>query len=291
LATSAAVVAVFGLGRPYLAECAAHSAELARDVDPATELQSCQTAVALAPGYALGWTRLAAATRSAAAREPSPADRLRWLRQAREAMDRAVALVPADPANHANRGRILAALTAAGEDNADAALAEFDVAIALSPQNLLFRADAGQTAIDCHRLARARQYFEAGQAVDPDYARFAAGFGAVELAEGHPDKALVWLERSHALLWYGDHPGFDRHFTQLAAAHLAARHAAAAERWARTALSYHPEEAVPHWVLAGALELEGHRAEAAAEYRTVLGIAPGWGPAREALRRLGGALP
>ena len=44
-------------------------------------------------------------------------------------------------------------------------------------------------------------------------------------------------------------------------------------------------------MLAGALELEGHPAEAAGEYRTVLELAPGWLPARDALRRLGSGTP
>jgi Tfp pilus assembly protein PilF len=262
--------------------------EMAHENDPGEELRNCRSAVALAPGYAPGWTKLAAADRLAAARESSLAERRRWLGLALEAIDHSVSLVPADPTHHANRGRVLGARTVAGSGEADAALAEFDTAIAMSPHNLLFRADAGQTAIDCGRPERAREYFEEGRAVDPTFARFTAGLGAVELAQGHPAEAIQWLKEANSLHWYYDNVGYERLPAQLAAAHLAARHAADAEQWARRAIKFHPEEAVPHWMLAGALEMEGSNVEAAGEYRTVLKIAPGWRPAREALRRLGG---
>jgi O-antigen ligase/tetratricopeptide (TPR) repeat protein len=285
------MVAFSGLIQPYLAECAARTADMVRDVDAAAEARDCQFAVDLAPGYALEWTRLAAITRLAAARESSSSTRLQFLRLALTAIDQAVALVPADPTNHANRGRILAAVSSAGGNMGDKALAEFDTAIAMAPRNLLFIADAGQTAIDCGQLKRARRYFQAGLAVDPSYGRFAAGLGATALAEGHNVEALKWLEQAHSLAWYEDHAGYERHFAQLAAAHLAAHDTIGAERWAREALTYHPEEAVPHWVLGNALEQQGNSTEAILEYRKVLGITPSWKPACQAIQRLGGTLP
>jgi len=145
-AAAAAATAGFGLVEPYRADCASQSGAVLREVDPQASLAWHRSAVTLAPGYALYWTRLAAVAKELADQESS-AGRRRWLEVARDAVDRATVLVPADPANHANRGRILAALTATGEGNGDAALAEFDVAIALAPYNLVFRADAGQAAL------------------------------------------------------------------------------------------------------------------------------------------------
>jgi len=111
------------------------------------------------------------------------------------------------------------------------------------------------------------------------------GLGAVALREGRGGDALVYLEKCRYLDWY-DGAASGRLPALLAVAHLAAHHADDAEHWAREALTHHPEDAVPHWVLAGAMELEGHTAEAAREYRTVLRLTPGMGPARDALRRL-----
>jgi O-antigen ligase/tetratricopeptide (TPR) repeat protein len=284
-------VAVFGLIRPYIADCASQAGEAAQDVDFAVCLQDHQTAVQLAPERALHWTRLAAAMKEAADSEPAPSARLRWLRLALDAIDRALSLVPIDPANHANRGRVLAGLSALGVGDAAAALAEFDAASARSPYDLLYRADAGQAALDCGLPERAREYFEGGRMLDRDFARFACGLGAVALKEGKPTEALSWLERTNDLKWYGDSGGASRVPALMAAAHLAARHSTDAEHWARQALELHPEDTVPHWVLAAALELEGHKVEAVSEYRALLGIAPGWKPAREALRRLGEVSP
>jgi tetratricopeptide (TPR) repeat protein len=281
-----ALVAAVGLVLPYLADCASQSGEVLRTIDPQAALRCHRSAVALAPEHALYWTKLAAVAKECADRETLSEARLQWLRVARDAVDRATQLVPTDPANHANRGRVLAALTAPGEGDGDAALAEFDSAIAAAPYNLVFRADAGQAALDAGRLSRARSYFEAGRIVDPRCARFVMGLGAVALREGRARDALAYLEECRTLEWY-DGTGCGRLPALLAVAYLATHHAEDAELWAREALIYHPEDAVPHWVLAGAMELEGHAAEAAREYRTVLRLAPAMQPARDALRRLG----
>ncbi len=283
LAGGLALVGVIG---PYLADCECQAGVIAREADPAAELRNCHAAVTRAPGYAPYWTRLVDATRRAAARDVSSAGRRRWLRQALEAADRAVALVPASPMNHADRGRVLGALAALQDGDADAAFTEFDAAIAAAPRNLLFRADAGQAALDCGRMDRARQYFEAGWSVDPRFGRFVAGLGAVALIEGRTGEAVTTLEAAHRMVWYGDRQGWRGLPAQLAVAHLAALHAADAEHWAREALKRFPDEAGPHWVLAAALELEGRGAAALREYQTVVALAPEWKPARDALRRL-----
>jgi tetratricopeptide (TPR) repeat protein len=249
-------------------------------------LRNCQSAVALEPNRAIYWTKLGAADIRAAAREPSPASRLHWLRPALEAANRAVDLVPADPANRANRGRVLAALALAGAGDVDAALADFDAAIAGAPCNLIFRIDAAQAALECGRPARARQYLEEGRSVDPGFARFALGLGAVALKEGRLDEAIVRFEEARGLVWYCNGEGYERLPPLLGAAHLAARHAAEAERWARRGLTIEPDNAGTHCVLAGALEMEGRNAAAASEYRTVISLAPSWDWARAALRRL-----
>jgi O-antigen ligase/tetratricopeptide (TPR) repeat protein len=288
--STAGGIAVIGLIEPYVADCACQSGELVRAGDAAAAFNHYRLAVALAPGQALYRTRLAAFAKDVADRESRSAGRLHWLQIARGAVDQATDLVPADAENHANRGRILAALTAAGAGDGDAALAEFDAAIARAPYNLIYRADAGQAALDCGRPHRAREYFENGLAIDSRCARLAMGLGAVALRDGQAAEGLAWLEKSRNLEWH-DGAGCGRLPALLAVAHLAAHHAGDAERWAREALIHHPEDAVPHWVLAGAMELEGHKVEAAREYRTVLSLAPSMRPAREALRRLGEAAP
>ena len=266
----AAGVGLMGLVRPYLADCACQAAEMARDVDPAAAKRQCQNAVDLAPEYAFYWTKLTAAAKSAADRESSLIGRHRQLRIALEAANRAVSLVPADAMNHANRGKILASLAQIGEKRADAALADFDEAIARMPYNLIVRGDAGQAALDCGQPARARQYFEAGRAVDPGFARFASGLGAVALTERHPEQAVSWLEQALNLAWYDDVAGHERLPALLATAYLGARHTKDAERWAREAVALHPDEAGAHRVLAAALQMEGRSVEAANEYRKVI---------------------
>jgi O-antigen ligase len=266
-AAVAAGLGFFGVVRPYLADCHCQAGEMARGVDPAAELREHRQAVALAPDHALYWTKLAAAAKDAAACEPTAAGRLRLLREASRAADRAAELVPADPAAHANRGRVLADLAASGHGDADAAFAEFDAAIAASPRDLLARADAGQAALACGRPGRARRYFEAGLSADASFARFAAGLAAVALSEGRADEALGWLERTQRLAWYEDNNGCEGMPGLLAAAHLAAGHPAAAANWARAALAQRPGDAGLRRLLSAALDLDRSTTAAAREGR------------------------
>jgi O-antigen ligase/Tfp pilus assembly protein PilF len=284
-------VAVWALLRPYLADCACQAGEAGIDSDPVAAWKHCRSAVALAPEYALYHTKAGAAAMRAAFRETAPSERLHWLRRALASADEAVKLEPADANDRVNRGRVLAALSAAGEGSMDAAFADFDAAIAAAPCNLLFRADAAQLALERGDTVRTRQYLQAAQEQDPSYARFAVELGAVELKEGHYEEAIRTLLGAFHLKWYENKEGFERLPPLLAAAYLAAGHAPEAEHWAKVALEANPENIGPHCVLAGALELEGQRAAAAREYRTVLKLAPGWEMARAALQRLERAIP
>jgi tetratricopeptide (TPR) repeat protein len=279
------LVAIFGIVRPLAADMVCHRADQAC----ATQISRYQLATQIAPGFALYWTKLAAAAQAIAEHPQSQNDRIELLKEARRAAEHAVCLMPADPNNHANLGRAAAALTAAATENDQVAFAAFDRAIASAPNNPIIRCDAGRAAFACARLALARQYFDFGLRLHPQFGCFAAGLGMVALAEGRASEAISLLEQADRGQWPGG--GREKLPAMLAAACLATGRNADAEHQARKAVEQQPDDIAAHWLLAGALELEGQPIAATQEIQTILSLTPQWPPALAALQRLQQASP
>jgi hypothetical protein len=86
-------------------------------------------------------------------------------------------------------------------------------------------------------------------------------------SQGPADEALGWLQRAQGLAWYEDNAGCEGMPGLLAAAHLAARHPAAAVNWARAAVALRPGDAGLRRLLGEAQDLERGTPAAAREGR------------------------
>src|SRR5262249_6509363 len=233
----------------------------------------------------LYWLKLGEAAEVAADGTADAARREGLLRRARQALERAVALVPADAYGHHNVGRLLGRLARQGLASPAEAFTALDTALRRDPANAVFIADAADTALSLGDLARMRAYAERGHALYPAYAPFLGHLGYLALREKRYADAIVHLRA--ALAWGADRPsGWKAAVgTCLAQSLLVLDHYAEALEAATEALR-HTEVAAARYGRGKALELLGRSAEAAGEYRRALKEQPDYGPARAALARL-----
>jgi tetratricopeptide (TPR) repeat protein len=277
--------------RPYRAGLACHAGDLLVQDDPRAALASYERAVALDPGSAHCWTRLSGAAQLAARRAPTAAEQQGDLRRARAALDRAVALVPADPFHHANRGRLLGELACRGLTPPAEALAEWEAALAGDPCNALFLAEAARTALALGDYARARRYATRGLALYPRFPLLRAQLGACAFAEGRLAEAAAVLGAASDADWGADGEGLARALATRAAVHLGLRQFDRARQDALAALVHQPLWPPGHFLLAQALQGLGQRQAACAAYRCVLTLSPGDARALRALRQLRAPAP
>ncbi len=153
LATAAALY--FVVVRPLEADVARGDGDRLASAAPADALASYERAAAIDPDDDRGWTRLSAAAQLAARQATTPEEQRRLFHEARDALDRALALVPIAPYHHASLGRFLGETAASGLGPADDALAEWDAALADDPLNAAFLAEAARTALAVGRRDRA----------------------------------------------------------------------------------------------------------------------------------------
>jgi O-antigen ligase len=153
---AAVAAAAVGVHRPYRAACACHRGDCLQAEAPRQALPHYERAVALAPEQDVYWFKLAAGAQVAAQAAPTGPEREGLLRRALRALERAAALVPANPAHHANLGRLLSQLAGAGLAPAGRVLPAFEAALALDPNNPCVLADAAQNGARPPPLGRGR---------------------------------------------------------------------------------------------------------------------------------------
>jgi O-antigen ligase/tetratricopeptide (TPR) repeat protein len=302
-------LAVRWVAEPHAASLACRAAALAQD-DGEPCLDHFERAVELAPHQVIYWVKLSAAAQAAARAAGTPEERNRLLQQARGAAEAETRLEPASAQGNANLGSVLTELAAQGQFPADEALAAYDRAVTADPNNSYFLAAAGQAALLLGRPDRARDAFTRALALDPDYARPRAGLGLLALEARRFDEAADLLEAAAEGDWHNDDQVRVDAYQALAVAYLGsglvgdparafiARHQGsalaqcgakpvqAAERCAALVIRERPQRPEPRLIRARVLELLGRPAEALAEYRKVLTLAPQNGPARNDVRRL-----
>ena len=139
------------------------------------------------------------------------------------ALGRAVALAPAAPYHHADFGRLLGEMAACGLTPSDAAIVEWDAALAGDPRNAVFLAEAARTALGVGRRDRARAWAARGLELYPQYALLYDLQGACDLADGRLDESAAALDRALHSDWHGDDEDLTRALATFAAVQLEAR--------------------------------------------------------------------
>jgi O-antigen ligase/Tfp pilus assembly protein PilF len=278
-------VAVQVVVEPFQASLACRAGDLTLTAGESA-VDDYQQAAALAPHQVVCWMKLAGASQAAARSAATPAERVRLFHLGRQATEEAVRLEPTSASAHLNHGTLLAEMATQGLADTDEALAELDRATAADPNNAWLLATAGQSALMLRRMAKAEDYFTRGLAIDPDYARLRAGFGAVALVEQHYGEARKWLEEAYAADWHGDQEAWFNGVQGLALAYLATGDLAHCEELATSAVSIWPDRPEPRLILARVLEVRGRAAPALAEYRQALALAPQNAAASNGVRRL-----
>lgn len=247
---ASAAVAAFLVG-PSLRAHALRKAgcELTRAA-PEQAVVRFEQAVALDPADDRGWFELSNAALLVARESRAEVD----YRKAQQALERAVALVPADPYHHAGLAKLMGERACLGHGGAERALREWEVALKLDPGNVLFLAEAARTALAVGQPARARDYAERGLTLAPDYAPLMARLGFCALAEGRPAEAASILRRALQANWQDESDEKAPTCASLAAACLALRQYEAAETAATDALRLRPD-----WPLARNLADRAHQ--------------------------------
>ncbi len=155
----------------------------------------------------------------------------------------------------------------AGED--DAAIAEFNAAIALDPTFAVARANLGNTLIRKQDLAGAKAQFEAIRRRDPKNVRAAEGFADIAAAEGDRAAAVRLLLEAAEL-----DPQSPRYFSKAGRLEMAAGNTAEAVKLLERALELDPGH-LPAFAELGAMYLgRDDYASAARIYRAAADYAP-----------------
>jgi O-antigen ligase/tetratricopeptide (TPR) repeat protein len=195
-------------------------------------------------------------------------------KQAREQMDQALALVPADPYHWANLARLLGEPDYRDPDNRRLAAAAWDRALEMDPKNIVFIAEAARHALGVGDRARARRLANHGVELYPDYAHFYAELGACSLADGRLTEAAQFLEISIHTDWHGNADDEARAYATLATCHLAMGHFEYARDLAKHSSALQPRWPTAALLLAEAQEGLGEYDNAYRTYQRVLTIAP-----------------
>jgi tetratricopeptide (TPR) repeat protein len=205
---------------PLRADVLVQAATVVLRADPGRAVGLAREAVRLDPSRDLLWLRLSAALHSHGLSTTEPVARAGLLREAREAAERGVALVPTNAYAHAHLGTLLADLERetpplAARDDVERAFGE---GLALDPLNADIQMAAAHAALAAGDLAGARARAQACRDVHPRFAPPFAVLGAVALAEGRrlaqagqAEAAFSQLQEAARLLdealggeWHGD---------------------------------------------------------------------------------------
>jgi O-antigen ligase len=283
-ATAAAIV--FGVVRPLLASVACCRGDRLVAANARASLDEYERAVRLDPGNDRYWTKLSAAAQLAARSPESPEGQKHDLFRAKQALDRALALVPVDPYHHANLGRFIGELACCRLADPALSLKEWDAALAADPRSATLLSEAARTAAALGDLGRVRALASRGLSLYPRCAALQAQLGACAFASGCFSEAAATFTEALKGDWGGDEEGQTRALASLSAAYLGLKQYDQARQFAAEAAGRAPEWVPPHYLAAQALEGLQKKEEARAEYLRVLKLSPGHIGALAALRRL-----
>jgi tetratricopeptide (TPR) repeat protein len=192
--------------QPARADLAAHRGD--RLLDPWQALAEYQSATQLDPGHEQHWCKLARHCQGLAAKAQTAEERADLLAQARDACERAVALVPECAAFRGCLARLLTDLARLKRVEPGCALAEFDRALALDPYHAYLLADAANAALTLSQFDKARAYTERGLACYPTFGVLRAHLGYLAMVEKRYRDAFDQLTMAVQFSeWHGDESG------------------------------------------------------------------------------------
>jgi O-antigen ligase len=313
LALSLAQAGVVALGaaalwllvaRPLWADVAAQSGVVARKTAGVGRgLPDFAEAVRVNPGRDLHWAQLGVAHYELAQAMGALPARGAQLEAAREAFERARALVPVNSYTQGGLARTLAEMSRLTPPLVprERAYAAFERAMSLDPRNPYWPAEAARVALDVGDLPRVEEWGRRSLALNPDYGPAAWLLGNVELqnvlpllgASDNAGAAAAFAPVGAALRdaatnkrWYGDDGLRAVCGSQAAAALVAAGRLDEARAAAELATQVDPNFADARFNLGKVYERLGDLARAEHEYRQALRIQPGHPQARRALATL-----
>lgn len=263
LASATLVVAYVGVMEPLLANMACRNGDLAKG-DAAV---SCYLrATKLDTGCDFYWGRLAEAARLEALQTGSEED----AGLVRPALERTIKLVPVDAYHHANLGRFLGQMLSFDPSLGQAAIAEWQRAVALDPNNPYILEEAARTALVIKDFSVAQHYAAHGAELYPKWGVFYAWFGAAALGQDDLETAQQGLKESlkKEKDWHNDAEGYGQALLMLAQVDLRLQEYAQAEAVAAEASKWLPKLPRPHQLRGSALFALGRQNEAARELMT-----------------------
>jgi tetratricopeptide (TPR) repeat protein len=276
------------IASPLASAWLCHDGDVGVEADPDAAAVPYARATEQDPDDARAWGRLGSALRLTACRTTDQEVRRRSLEQARQALERARDLTPADPVPHANLARLLGEMAYLGLLPPAPAQAEWDAALAADPDNALYLSEASRTALAVGDLPRARRLLAPGLARCPGCAPLLARQGACAFAEGDFLSAADALEAALAADWRGDVEEQARTAAALAAVRLARGEHERALLSAERAAALLPSWPVPLTLRARICQARGDTVQAARWYAEALRLDPTDEGARQALERLQG---
>ena len=258
------IVAYLLVIEPMMANLSCRRGDLVLADAPGQAASCYQHATEFDPGCDAYYVRLA----DAAHREAVRTGATNEVQRTRTALERAVALVPADAYHHANLARFLGELCRTDPSVRETALAEWRQATALDPNNPYILAEAGRTALVVGEFTLAKEYAEHGTELYPTWAIFHAQLGAAALGQGDWPDAVQGLEQAVNADWHNDTEALSRSLAMLATAQFRLNNFAKAQELAGKASVWLPQWPTPHLMRAQALNALGQRNEAIREMMT-----------------------
>jgi O-antigen ligase/tetratricopeptide (TPR) repeat protein len=286
LATVVAELLVVNIVRPFQASQACWKGEQEMAEAPARALRFLEESTTLDPGNDRAWSRLSEAAQRMARQTDSVVEQQHFWQLARDALERACAVVPADAYHRASLARLLGELALAGTVPPESALEAWRKTLSVDPRNLRFLLEAGRTALGVGDLVQARQYLTLGSSLYPAYPDFLALLGACFLADGKASDAVPYLERALRGNWHADADGWSRAVATMTALQLQLGHPSQALELAEMLVDKQPCWPLT-WVLLGRSEAAmRHPSLARDAYQRALVLDPHYPGAVEGLRRL-----
>jgi O-antigen ligase/tetratricopeptide (TPR) repeat protein len=275
-----------GVVQPYQASVACYEGDRLVRTQPRAALAAYERAVSLDPGYDRYWSKLSGAAQLAARAVLSPDEQKHKIARAKQALEQAAALVPADPYHHANLARFFGELAYRRQVDPAPSLREWEAALAADPRNATFLSEAARTAVALGDLKRVRSLVSRGLSLYPRCGALQAQLGACALASGCLSEAAATFTEAVQGEWGTDNEGPLRALTSLSTVYLGLHQYDKALSSAGEAIRREPEWAAAHYLAAQAFEKLGNLAEARKEYHYTLKNSPGHAGATAALERL-----
>jgi tetratricopeptide (TPR) repeat protein len=286
LAAVALVAVVVNVWWPLRAGLACGRGDRLLADDPAAARHHYERAAAADPDCDRYLVKLSATAQLCARQSADPADQRRDREQGRRYLERALALVPADPDHHANLARLLDEAAYCDPSQPRLGPAEWDRAMQMDPNNITFLGEAARGAVAVGGLDRARRLARRGLDLYPDDGFLAAQLGACSLAEGRLAEAAQWYETAVHADWGGNVEDQARAYAALATCHLGLGNCGYARDLAGTAGWLYPGWPTAAWLQGQALERLGDGENALQSYRAVLVLEPHHAGAAAGMRRL-----